>query len=181
MVATIQVIALATAILPKKRYGFANEDIYGRPPWAFIAGAGLLASVLAAVVGVGFRFVAFSFKWEAARNDFFRYWPWHLMAFSTAAVSAFLIQDSRWASASSLRAKRMKDALIMALSMPITMSFVLLIDSSLVENKGMILSIGAVIGFLIGYIVPSAFRDQSSTRLSPRPLGGSSKQGSASR
>jgi len=185
MIPTVQVIALATAILPKRRYGFANEDIYGRPPWAFIIVAGLAALVLAALVSLGFRYLYF-LDWSEALNDFSCNRPWLLMAFSTAAVSAFLIQDSRWASTSSLRAKRMKDALIMALSNSAMMVIVLLIFPAIipdqcdvpnpVERMGWILPlpVGFSIGFLIGYIVPSAFRGQGSTKLAARPVAGSS-------
>jgi len=186
MIATIQVIALGTAILPKSRYGFANEDISGRTPRVFVIGAGLVALVLAASVSLGFRCLAF-LDWSKALGDFYCHWPWLLMAFSTAAVSAFLIQDSRWASTSSLRAKRMKDALVMALSMIITMVIVLEIFSAIIpdpcggvpnplEPMGWILPlvVGFSIGFLIGYIVPSAFRDQGSTKLLARPVAGSS-------
>jgi len=178
MIPTIQVIALATAILPKRRYGFANEDIYGYPPWAFIIVAGLVALGLAALVSLGFRYLAF-LDWSIALGDFFRNWPWVLMAFSTATVSAFLIQDSRWASTSSLRVKRMKDALVMALSNGAMMVIVLLvfrafIPGSTPENKGMTLFFAVVIGFLVGYIVPSAFRGQSLTKLPARLVAGSS-------
>jgi hypothetical protein len=175
MIATIQVIALVTAILPKRRYGFANEDIYGRPPWAFIILAGLIAIGLAVLVSLGFRYLAF-LDLGMAWKDFLSNLPWLLMAFSTAAVSAFLIQDSRWASTSSLWAKRMKDGLFMAVSMTITLYLVLWIyhktnlDSSLLIK----LIAGGGIGSLIGYMVPSAFRGQSSTKLPTRHVAGSS-------
>lgn len=174
MIATLQVIALATAIFPKRRYGFANEDIYGHPPWAFILGAGGFAVVLAGLVGLGFRALAFK-NWNAALNDFFCNLPWLLMVFSTTAVSAFLIQDSRWASTASLRAKRMRDAAVMASIMIITTAIVLVIFqlvqthtscdmASLLEHKYMIVATTGIIGFLIGYLVPSAFRDQGLPR-----------------
>jgi hypothetical protein len=182
MVATIQVIALAAAIIPKSRFGFANEDIYGRPPWKFIIGAGGLALGLAVLVGLGFRMVAFG-TWDAAWNDFFRSLPWLLMAFSTATVSAFLIQDSRWSSTPSLRAKRMKDALVMALSMILSTALVLALFHVILpwlppgdmapplEHKYLVLATGGGIGFLIGYLVPFGFRNQGPTRPNPRPTG----------
>jgi hypothetical protein len=174
MIATIQVIALATAIFPKRRYGFANEDIYGRTPWAFILGAGVCAVVLAVLVGLGFRTLAFE-KWNAALDDFLNSLPWLLMAFSTAAACAFLIQDSRWALASSPRARRMKDAAAMAASMIITLSIVLVLFhfipyfsrdmvESLLQRKFMIMPVTGIIGFLIGYLVPFQFREQGTAK-----------------
>ena len=181
MIATIQVIALATAILPKRRYGFANEDLHGHPPWPFITGAGLFALASAMLVGLGFRFVAFSFEWEDALQDFYCSWPWPLMAFSTAAISALLIQDSRWASTSSLRAKRIKDALVMALGNGAMTAIVLLIFLTIIPDPcgGMPnplkrvgwtlpLGLGGSIGFLIGYLVPSAVRGQSPMKIPSR-------------
>jgi hypothetical protein len=186
MIATIQVIALATAILPKRRYGFANEDINGRPPWAFIIMAGLVALVFAALVSLGFRCLAF-LDWSKALRDFSCNSPWVLMAFLTAGVSAFLIQDSRWASTSSLWKKRMKDALVMALSNSAMMVIVLLIFRTIIPDPcgGMLnhlkhiswilpLVAGFSIGFVIGLLVPSAFRGQGSTELPARHAAESS-------
>jgi len=123
MIPTIQVIALATAILPKRRYGFANEDIYGRPPWAFIIVAGLVALGLAVLVSLAFRCLAF---WTGRRLCRLLLQP-ALAAHGSldSRGAAFLIQDSRWASTPSLRAKRMKDALVMAV-LNITMMVIVL-------------------------------------------------------
>jgi hypothetical protein len=53
MIATIQVVALATAIVPNLRFGFACEDLYGRTPWRFVVASGVVAAVLFVPIVLG--------------------------------------------------------------------------------------------------------------------------------
>lgn len=114
MIATIQVVSLATAILPKAlRYGFACENLYGRTPWGFVITAGLAAGAICAPI-------QFAFSWfmrgtsKEALAAMGRSYPWLLTAFMTAAVTAFLIQDSRWSKLPSRAARRAADGAVMA-------------------------------------------------------------------
>jgi len=96
MIATIQVAALATAIIAKGRFGFANEDIRGRTPFGFVIGTGATTMILGAPI-------QFFFGWLMKKGDlaetfgyFGNSWPWLFTAFAVGSISAWLVQDGRW-------------------------------------------------------------------------------------
>ncbi len=113
MIATIQVVALLVAIWPKSRFGFANEDLYGRTPWRFVVGSGLVSAVLFVPTQLAFQWFIKG-TWSQAVGALRDGYPWVLTAFTTSATTAFLIQDSRWSQFPSRAARRARDGLVMA-------------------------------------------------------------------
>lgn len=171
MIASIQVIALAVAIVPQLQAGFANEDIRGRTPLSFVLGTGLVAAVLAIPVQLGFLWLMHGGRSDGVWKDFGDACPWALMAFATAALTAFLVQDTRWSFLSSGSLKRVVDALVMASGYVATLSIVYLVyhlrglrpRASL--PLGMLMAL--IIGLAIGGMVPSAVR--RTAKFMPRP------------
>jgi hypothetical protein len=168
MIATIQVVALATAIVPNLRFGFACEDLYGRTPWRFVVASGVVAAVL-------FVPIVFVFQWvirgttKQALTALGVSYPWFLTAFTTAATTSFLIQDSRWSQLPSKAARRAADGLVMAVA---TVGGVLGSRWLLVELVGRhprstvweSIALSTVSGLLIGSTVPSQFRREQLVR-----------------
>jgi hypothetical protein len=158
MIVTIQVAALAVAILPKELVGFANEDFRGRPPLAFIAGAGLAA----VAAGGALQFVFFLLTSEADAARALEAWrqsaPWLLTALATASTAAFLVQDSRWSAVRSWRRRRLLDAAAMALALALAVQAAVALGapSRLEPHWRLVLSL--LIGVVIGGTVPGARR-----------------------
>jgi hypothetical protein len=106
-----QVLAVAVAIIPKQHFGFANEDLHGRTPWGFVLGAGLVAAALAAAIQIAFPGSTFS---KSA--------PWLGMPFATAAIIAYLVQDSRWKGSRFANRQRMADAVVMLIGVGVALA-----------------------------------------------------------
>ncbi|GIZ50564.1 hypothetical protein [Noviherbaspirillum aridicola] len=157
VLAATQTIAVAVAIVPKRMAGFANEDLYGNTPWAFVLGAGVAAVALAVML----RILLIPNAMERLNSA-----PvfWLLSPFSTAATTAWLVQDSRWSHTGLLRARRSLDALVLTIAAGATTVIVrslqfLVFDqawsvSRLPFDAGMALAVGVV----VGYNVPWRFR-----------------------
>jgi hypothetical protein len=166
MIATIQVTALLVAIIPKTLWGFANPGISERTPITFVVGAGAVAAFLSVPVGLAFRLLMFR-GWHAAWTDFASTYPWVMMAFTTAAVTACLIQDHRWASTRSRARAQQKDAAVMGIAMSVSIYLVQLWlwrvhgPNFLGDMEGVIgMGVFAfLMGASIGYVVPASFRE----------------------
>jgi hypothetical protein len=104
MIALVQVVAVAVAIIPSRLYGFAREDLHGRTPWPFVIAAGVAAAALAALVQLPFL--------DALGRGFRSGAPWLLVPFATAACLAFLVQESRWSHIESENRRRLLDVLV---------------------------------------------------------------------
>jgi hypothetical protein len=95
MIATVQVVAIMVAILPKFRYGFANEDLHGHAPLSFVVGAGFVATAVAIPIQLWFYLLMHPGPMQALEALGASY-PWLSMPFVTAVTFAYLVQDSRW-------------------------------------------------------------------------------------
>ncbi len=159
MIATIQLVALLCAILPKYHFTWANESLTGRPPVPFILGVGPIAGALA--IAVGFPFRALMAGGVDAAFDFYKTgFPWCLMAWATATCVAWLVQDHTWRNEPSPRRQQIKDGLCLLAAWEVAILCVryLLAASGGRVPPPQILISGAIIGFVVGFIVPSAFR-----------------------
>jgi hypothetical protein len=113
MIATVQVVSMMVAILPKFRFGFANEDLHGRVSLSFVLGAGLTAALVAVPIQLWFNLLIYPTPTRAV-GSFATSYPWLLMPFATAATFAYLVQDSRWSSLASRARRRLADGLVFA-------------------------------------------------------------------
>jgi hypothetical protein len=168
MVGFIQLSALAVAIVPKMRWGFANYGVSGRAPLRFVAGAGAAAVVVALIVGFVFRFLIFGSTSEAWR-DLKVTWPWVTMAFAIAATTAYLVQDNRWSRVHSPRERKLRDAIVTGVALVAASYVVRIVNALFVDSPFPAFSVGGrvlmvliifTMGALIGYAVPSAFREE---------------------
>ena len=166
MISTTMVLALATAIVPKRYWGFANEDLYGHTPWPFVAAAGLASAVFWA----GNRQVFYLLSRDSSQpmRNLSQSYPWALPAFTTGAMTAFLIQDSRWSGLPSRWSRRALDGLMMALGVTAgTFCSLWLVRHHPPNLEALDLPLAS--GFLAGWLVPGRFRRQVHTDRSRSP------------
>ena len=160
MISTTMVLSLATAIVPKRYWGFANEDLYGHTPWPFVAAAGLTSAALWA----GNRQIFYLLSRDSSQpmRSLSQSFPWALPAFTTGAMTAFLIQDSRWSGLPSGWARRALDGLMMAAAMTAgTFGSLWLVRHHPPNLESLDLPLTS--GFLAGWLVPGRFRRQVHT------------------
>jgi hypothetical protein len=158
MIVTIQVSALAVAILPKEFLGFANEDFRGRPPLLFIAAAGLAAVGAGSALQLVFLLLMHHADTAVALEAFRRSAPWLLTALATASVTAFLIQDSRWSTVRSWHGRRLLDATTMALALTLAVQAAVVLGAPTKLGPPWRLTLAMLIGLVIGGTVPGARR-----------------------
>jgi hypothetical protein len=161
MIATVQVVSMMVAILPKFRFGFANEDLHGRVSLSFVLGAGLTAALVAVPIQLWFNLLIYPTPTRAV-GSFATSYPWLLMPFVTAATFAYLVQDSRWSSLASRARRRLADGLVFAAA---TVSATLATHwmlQHLEANSGRALlpriAVAVAIGLAIGAMVPAECR-----------------------
>ena len=177
LIAVIQAVALAVAVIPKTLWRFANSGLSGRTPWGFVFAAGCTAMVLAVALNVMTPLILGG-DWGAAVKRIHESYPWWPAAFITASLTAFLIQDKRWAGFP-LRSRRRLDVVVMGVGWCVTTIVgrtLMLAGGQHVEGgiAVMIASFGfsIVTGGLIGWIVPTTFRDTTASEGAVRaPLG----------
>lgn len=182
MITAIQVGALTVAIVPKVFWKFANSGLSGRTPVGFVVGAGLAAVVVSSCLNLVVGFLVLK-GWDGAWLRLQHTYPWVLSAFSTAATTAYLVQDQRWAGVGSIKRQRMLDALVMGVVMCLASLAVRFwffefspdqrdhtqdFDVSIRLMVSLIFSF--LLGGLIGYIVPGAFRERRDTTTLLRTL-----------
>ncbi len=175
MIATVQVVAIMVAILPKFRYGFANEDLHGHAPLSFVVGAGLVATAVAIPIQLWFYLLMYPSPMQALEALGASY-PWLSMPFVTAVTFAYLVQDSRWSTLSSRRRRRLADGAVFAVVMvaAILATHWALQYFHLGSGRGLgsRIVIAVVIGLVIGAMVPAECRrrylDVRSARLPVR-------------
>jgi hypothetical protein len=161
MIATVQVVAIMVAILPKFRFGFANEDLHGRVPLAFVLGAGLVAAAVAVPIQLWFNLLIYPSPIRALESLAISY-PWLLMPFVTAATFAYLVQDSRWSTLASRTRRRLADGLVFTaatVSATLATHWMLQhVEASSARSLAPRIAIAVAIGLAIGAMVPAECR-----------------------
>lgn len=167
MIALIQVLAVAIAVVPKQLFGFANENLRGETPWGYVLGAGLAAALVAVPLQFGF------FTWlkgstvgdvGAMTNGVRAMFAWLVMPFATAASLAFLIQDGRWARIDSPFGRRLADVLVvvgaLGLALFAARGLQYLLTGNLWSSDVAVRNawLTAVIAVGIGCMIPNVFR-----------------------
>lgn len=157
IVAATQTMAVAAAIVPKRLFGFANEDLYGNTPWGFVFAAGAAAVALAVLLRA-LLMPGFFGTLQSPRT------LWLLSPFTTAAATAWLVQDSRWMRFDSAVTRRLLDALVMTAAVAVAatsirlLRLVLFSQPWLLERLLFDIGLALSVGVVIGYNVPSRFR-----------------------
>jgi hypothetical protein len=174
LIAVIQAVALAVAVIPKTLWRFANAGLTGRTPWGFVFAAGCVAMVLAAALNVVTPLILGG-DWNAVSRRIYESYPWWPAAFITASLTAFLIQDKRWASIASPSRRRLCDALVMALGWFVAnlvgQALMLLDGRPVAGGFGLMVvsfTFSLLVGGLIGGIVPTTFRETTASLVASR-------------
>jgi hypothetical protein len=188
LIAIIQGTALVVGVVPKTLWRFANAGLRGRTPWPFVIGAGLVAFLLA----IGINAVVGLITGHPKERLLFSL-PWWPMSFVTAAMTAFLVQDKRWGAMKSEDGRRLLDAALMAgawcaanllgskvladvandLALKILGHAMPAVQTTLpvcsTELCTTLFSLGfsMLVGGLIGWLVPHAFRDRIAVDVLP--------------
>ncbi len=174
LIAVIQAVALAVAVIPKTLWRFANAGLTGRTPWGFVFAAGCVAMVLAAALNVVTPLILGG-DWNAVSRRVHESYPWWPAAFITASLTAFLIQDKRWATIASPSRRRLYDALVMGLGWWVAnlvgQAVMLLGGRPVAGGYGLMavsFTFSLLVGGLIGAIVPTTFRETTASLVASR-------------
>jgi len=170
MISIIYTSAVAWAVYPKKSWKMAIPKSKQERPVEFYFVAGILAAVTSLVISFIFHFMYEADLQKAWTGIAMRY-PWALMSFSTAFAMAFLTDneskgDTRWHGLS----QRVIEGLILGcvLVLAATLTILWLKD---VANAGprfdTLLPMSGVVGFLLGYCIPTWYRESLLANASP--------------
>jgi hypothetical protein len=164
MIAVIDVMAVACAVYPKRKWKLARPGGDGLRPVAFYLVVGILAAVASRVLSLLFALALDPGKaWE----QFGRSYPWLLMSFVTATTTAFLTDDrpGRLLTRARLRwAEALGQALVSLVGAVVVYYWLQSIQPPPAPGRQgppmlMILTLSTVIGFAIGYFVPTWYRE----------------------
>lgn len=166
MIATIYTVAVVCAVYPKGIWKFTRRNKHGTRPMVFYLVAGFAAVALAVPVSLAFKFFIFSISKEqtmatafsAAWNDFStRSYPWMLMAFITAFFTAFHA-DNRPSTKITCQRLRWIEGFAQA-AVSLSAAYIVVCWLDLGDRLIRVLGTTAVIGFIIGFVVPYWYRD----------------------
>jgi hypothetical protein len=167
MVATIYATAVVASIYPKTIWDFANiQKSVQRPVAAYLV-SGVMAVCLAFLVSLTFKFLMKG-DFLSALLDYRVSYPWFLLTFVASGVTSFLADDFAGRSGDEPRWARWAEGAVAAAALAATA----LVVHRMLGEAGMpgervpplqaLISMCAVIGFVIGALVPSWYRNASS-------------------
>jgi hypothetical protein len=161
MISTIYSVAVWCAIYPKDKWNFARRTPGDFRPVASYLAAGLLAVSAGSLINLGIKF---AMLWDVpgAWEAFWRARPWVLMTFVTAFVTAWLTDDRPSATLPAARL-RWVEGLAQA---TVTLGTAWVVYGLLQQTNPTrvppllgVMSLSGVIGFIIGFCVPTWYRD----------------------
>jgi hypothetical protein len=178
MIVTVYCVAVICAALPKDRWSFSTRSDKGFRPWCFFIMAGFAAVLVGFPINLGFKTLivltqdadpalgeAFNQAWESLVA--FK-WPYFFLSFMMAAVTAFHLDNrpSPWLNGISLRAL---ESMSLAGIQAATAYFVFELLSRLAEQGEAVhvpplerlVIISAVVGAVVGFLVPEWYRRTS--------------------
>ncbi|MCK5230081.1 MAG: hypothetical protein KAR13_07435 [Desulfobulbaceae bacterium] len=169
MIATIYTMAVMCALYPKGIWKFTRRDEHGTRPMLFYLVAGFAAVALAVPVSLVFKFFIFSISEEqtmataflSAWNDFsMRSYRWMLMAFITAFFTAFHLDNRPFWKITCSRLRWIEGFVQAAVNLSAAYIVVCWLDDQNLRDRLIcVLGTTAVIGFVIGFVVPHWYRD----------------------
>jgi hypothetical protein len=152
--------AMAVAIVPKLRWGFANTGLRNRTPVAFVLGAGVAAALLAALIQLTAGTLIHSGGLTGGLHRLGRSLPWLPGYFATGSTVAWLVQDTRWLSTARDLRRRLYDALVLGsvwLAAAVAGNAILnRLDLDLWTSA----SASFLFGSVVGYLIPETIRDR---------------------
>jgi len=162
MIATIYCVAIGCALFLKDRWEFAQRRPGGLRPTASYVLAGALAAVLGIGVSLLFKWILFHFDTAKTLEDVSKSYPWTLLTFTTAAMTACQTDNGR------TRLGRWQPLLeaclqsaVMVAAAYVTYLWLRSTGYAFAQRPEFlwrILPLTAAIGFCIGLLVPSWYR-----------------------
>ena len=165
------VVAVACAVLPKTRWSFAQPKTGEMRPITFYFVAGLMSAAISFATSIVVQAISLhslAWSWQRARLTY----PWQLVSFATAFITAMMADNPRYARVSS-RVQRSLEGLAQGVLM-LGFSYVTSIWLSQrwelykhqdlhylqygVPRSLMPTIMGAVVGVVIGFLIPTWYR-----------------------
>jgi hypothetical protein len=152
--------AMAVAIVPKLRWGFANTGLRNRTPVAFVLSAGMAAALLAALIQLMAGTLIHGGGPAGGLHRLVLSLPWLPGYFATGASVAWLVQDTRWLATSRDLRRRIYDALVLGsvwLAATVAGNAILnRLDLDLLTSA----AASFLFGCVVGYLIPETIRDR---------------------
>jgi len=159
----------------KRRFAFANADMFGKMPIAFIATVGLTTSMVEILIRGLFEYFELQGAHHGSIPSFLMLslesLSWSLFPWGTGAVTAFLAQDTVWGAISMRWKKRVLDGVVYGGSWVAMMLICWALYRLGVPFRGMErvpLGLGVLfsagLGFLLGYLAIAKIREGSSLK-----------------
>jgi len=189
MIAAIYCVAVWCAIYPKTRWSFARLQAGQGRPWGWYLLSGIIGAAAGTLISYAVKVATthadLGIAWELNRQT----WPWTIMTFATTYGLAFLADDEpRDGFPGLLRADRLRWIEGVALT-AVMAATAWLVHNLLLATHEAALARGAVkvlpvrpldemeiltvlIGFAIGYLVPSWYREAPVERHAEGQVGG---------
>jgi hypothetical protein len=169
LIATNFTVATAFAVYPKAKWDFANRSSSGHRPADFYFAAAVSAVVVGAVVGLILNSIYFKSLSEAWGHLGTRY-PWYFTTFVMTLMTAYQVDNSIQGSNNKARLyQRCREGGVQALVSGAAGGFVVAVALPLVTRESLVLNklvavviLMTVLGFLIGFLVPTWYRDTQS-------------------
>jgi hypothetical protein len=171
MIATIYTVAVVCALYPKGIWKFTRRDERGTRPILFYLVAGFAAVALAVPISLMFKLVIFSISegqtmataFPSAWENFSTHsYPWMLMAFITAFFTAFQADNRPFWKITYPRLRWIEGFFQVAVNLFATFIVVAWLDDQDLRDRLItVLGTNAAIGFVIGFVVPTWYRDAS--------------------
>jgi len=168
MVATTYCVAISCAIyFMRQLEADSVESVNERHTITYLF-AGLVAVVLGLLVHFIFKFLIHDFNLEATLQDIGVRYPWLLLTFTLAAMTAFNIDNGSDRGRAQAWVEGGLQALGLGIAAYVAYLWVRQINPQIIQNSSMVwrvILISAVNGFLLGYNVPRWYRGKQQHRL----------------
>jgi hypothetical protein len=172
LISVIYSVAVACAVLPKTRWSFARAEVGDVRPIGFYLVAGLMSASISQLTSLVFQTILMGRLDWAWQRSLLTY-PWLLVSFATALITAMMVDNPRLRVMSPKRQRCLEGLVQGVLMLGVTaLTYLWLyqrvhvvykhVDLSYLEYELpqpiMILVMGAVVGFVIGFFIPTWYR-----------------------
>ena len=182
MISLIYSVAVACAVLPKTRWSFARTEVGEVRPIGFYLVAGLMSAAISYLTGLFFNLLLMMLRFDnlllmerfhlALQRSGLTY-PWLLVSFATALITAMMIDNPQLQTMSPKRQRCLEGLAQGVLMLVVTsLTYMWLRQRVYVDFKGvdlksldydlppliMIVVMGTIVGFVIGFFIPTWYR-----------------------
>jgi hypothetical protein len=171
MISVIYSVAVACAVLPKTKWDFARNQAGQVRPVGFYLVAGLMSAGISYVTSMFFNVVLLhrlDWVWQRSLLTY----PWLLVSFATALITAIMVDNPHFDRMSQKWQRCLEGLVQGAVMLAVTSVTYVWLSERLNDFKGIdlrylkypgprlipIIVMGAVIGFVIGFFIPTWYR-----------------------